>query len=674
MLNYLVRRILLMIPTLIGITILVFLIARFAPGRPGQSQLEGSGLGAEEAKALAEWWEKRYGLDLPLWEQYLRWWGGMFTRDIQAQAWFDDGTQLLPVFTYRKAEPQYFARAANGSWFAVKVTATEPATYRLDDPTFVQRIESGQLAEHPQRKAGYDDPLHAVVAATFVPIESLDEVKAEALKRATQPINVPVRALAWSDPGGEPLYVNPADPLRPLVRRGEAWHVMTPSLPLENSLINSIDAPATAALLKARMDELPAADDDYAIPRHAFVQGKTEPIDGTFDEQQLERLTIEASAKSPAGMWALIPGTERATMLYEPAKPSPRLLVQVQGTWYRLFGATRAQMPDDSIVRQSHRRFQDRLSEPDRAALPETKDATREPRYAMLTGTLTPLDEGEPPPQPRDIRRYQHETNIFEVTLGMTLQNETVMTELKRRLPITLMLNFIAFPLIYLIAIPAGMLMAVKRGKGFDTSANVSMLGLWSVPQVLAATLLIGYLAVGGAGLHLFPASGLSSVGSESLPFFGTFQEDGSFRAGWLLDRFWHLVLPVFCIVYGSFAYIAKQQRAAMLDNFTMDYVRTAKAKGVPGKDIVFRHVLRNSLLPLITIFATVLPALIAGSIILEKIFNIEGMGLLAFRAVQNRDYDVVQSLALIAGSLNLIGLLLADICYALADPRITYK
>ena len=111
-----------------------------------------------------------------------------------------------------------------------------------------------------------------------------------------------------------------------------------------------------------------------------------------------------------------------------------------------------------------------------------------------------------------------------------------------------------------------------------------------------------------------------------------------------------------------------------MLDNLTMDYVRTARAKGVPARDVLFRHVFRNSLLPIITIFATILPVLIAGSIIIEKIFNIEGMGLMAFRAVQNRDYDVVQALAVIAGILNLTGLLIADIAYAIADPRISYK
>ncbi|MEE9212780.1 MAG: ABC transporter permease, partial [Phycisphaeraceae bacterium] len=188
-------------------------------------------------------------------------------------------------------------------------------------------------------------------------------------------------------------------------------------------------------------------------------------------------------------------------------------------------------------------------------------------------------------------------------------------------------------------------------------------LGLWSIPVVLSATLLIGYTAAGGQGVEWFPNNGLSSVDSEAWPFFR-----------WLADRLWHLVLPVGCIVYSGIAYLSKQMRAAMLDNITMDYVRTAKAKGVRYTDVMLHHVFRNSLLPLITILATIGPFLIAGSVIIEVIFNIEGMGLFFFRAVQNRDYDVVQALALVAGILNLTGLLLADIAYAIADPRIAHK
>ncbi len=111
-----------------------------------------------------------------------------------------------------------------------------------------------------------------------------------------------------------------------------------------------------------------------------------------------------------------------------------------------------------------------------------------------------------------------------------------------------------------------------------------------------------------------------------------------------------------------------------MLDNLRMDYVRTARAKGLPERVVILRHVFRNSIIPLITITSTLLPAMFAGSVIVERIFSIPGMGLLAFEAVSNRDYNVIMAVATIAGVLNSIGLLLADIAYAIADPRISFE
>lgn len=258
----------------------------------------------------------------------------------------------------------------------------------------------------------------------------------------------------------------------------------------------------------------------------------------------------------------------------------------------------------------------------------------------------------------------EHQTRTFEFTLGYSLTSRSsVVSELKRRLPITLLISTLSIILIYIVAIPTGLLMAVKRGRRFDIGSNALLLALWSVPIVLVATLLIGYTTTGSLGVQWFPNNGLSSIGSERLPFFA-----------WLVDRAWHLILPVVCISLGGFAYLAKQTRAAVLENLSMDYVRTAKAKGVSGINIIKHHVFRNSLLPLITIFATLLPFMLAGSVIVEKIFNIEGMGLFTFRAVMNRDYDVVQAMALIAGVLNSFGLLVADITYAAADPRINYR
>lgn len=243
---------------------------------------------------------------------------------------------------------------------------------------------------------------------------------------------------------------------------------------------------------------------------------------------------------------------------------------------------------------------------------------------------------------------------------------------IRKALPVTLMINFIAFPIIYLIAIPSGMLAATYRGSIFDVGMGGLFIALWSVPVVLAGTLAIGYLASPDY-LGAFPVAQLSSAAADSMPFLPGRDTHGAWQPGFLLDRIWHVCLPVLCLVYGGFAILSKQCRAAMLDNFNADYVRTAKAKGVSEKDLVFRHVFRNSLLPLITMFVTIFPASLAGSIVVERIFSIPGMGSLIIEAINLRDRELLLANTLMIGIVNLLALLLADILYALADPRVVY-
>ncbi|MBO7411945.1 MAG: ABC transporter permease, partial [Ottowia sp.] len=144
-------------------------------------------------------------------------------------------------------------------------------------------------------------------------------------------------------------------------------------------------------------------------------------------------------------------------------------------------------------------------------------------------------------------------------------------------------------------------------------------------------------------------------------------------QAGFLLDRLWHLALPVLVLSYGGLAFLAKLARSAVLENLAADYARTARAKGVAEADVLWRHVFRNSLLPLITVSAGLLPGLLAGSVVVESLFGIDGMGKLAVEAVQTRDRELVLSVTLVSGVLTLVGYLLADLAYALADPRVSY-
>lgn len=233
---------------------------------------------------------------------------------------------------------------------------------------------------------------------------------------------------------------------------------------------------------------------------------------------------------------------------------------------------------------------------------------------------------------------------------------------IKERFPITLTLNLIAFFLIYLISLPLGVLAAVRHRRFFDRASSVMLFMLWALPSMWVGQMLIGYLC-GPAFLNWFPPAGLSSNNAEILPFFP-----------WLMDRMWHLTLPVFCLTYSGFAYLTKQVRAGMLDNLRADYVRTARAKGLSNWTVVVKHAFRNSVIPVITIMATIIPAMLGGSVIIEQIFSIPGMGLLAFEAVTTRDYNVVMAVATIGGLLNLVGLLFGDIAYAIVDPRISFE
>lgn len=253
--------------------------------------------------------------------------------------------------------------------------------------------------------------------------------------------------------------------------------------------------------------------------------------------------------------------------------------------------------------------------------------------------------------------------------LGMAFSsNQPVSRMIARHLPNTLLINIIATIVIYSIAIPSGILAATYKGSAFDVGLGSIYIALFSIPAVLAGVLALGYLATPDY-FNLFPTAGLSSKEAMTM----TFLPSGD-SWGWMLDRGWHLVLPVVCSVYAGFAILSKQSRAAMLENFNADYVRTAKAKGVSSRDVVTVHVLRNSLLPLITMFVTIFPGMLAGSVVIERIFTIQGMGYLVIEAINLRDRELILANTTIIACVNLGALLLADILYALVDPRITYK
>ena len=240
---------------------------------------------------------------------------------------------------------------------------------------------------------------------------------------------------------------------------------------------------------------------------------------------------------------------------------------------------------------------------------------------------------------------------------------QPVIARIAERLPITIEINIISLFIAYLIGIPLGIFQATRQDSTADRALTGVTFGLWSAPSFWVALLLLVFLC-NQEFLYLFPASGIQSLDASS--------EWGVWRL--FTDHAHHMVMPVVASSYHSFATISRYMRTSMLENTRLDYVRTARAKGLSEKVVVLLHVLRNSLIPIVTMMAGLLPAIIAGSVFIETVFTIPGMGFLAFQAILARDYPIVMAIFTIGSSLSLLGILVADLLLKVVDPRIDFS
>lgn len=249
---------------------------------------------------------------------------------------------------------------------------------------------------------------------------------------------------------------------------------------------------------------------------------------------------------------------------------------------------------------------------------------------------------------------------LFTLDFGKSYKDgRPVLEKIQEALPVTLQLSVISIFLTYLIAVPIGVFSAVKRGSRADSFITLMLFILYSLPNFWVAMLLMMFLG-GGKWWNVFPIAGLNTLGAESMGW-----------GPWLWDRLWHLFLPVTCFTYASLASLSRYMRTGLLEVIRQDYVRTARAYGFSEKIVVMKYALRNALIPMITLLAGVLPALIGGSVIIESIFSLPGMGRLMFEAMLSRDYPLIMGELVITALLTMFGLLLSDLLYALVDPRI---
>jgi len=268
-------------------------------------------------------------------------------------------------------------------------------------------------------------------------------------------------------------------------------------------------------------------------------------------------------------------------------------------------------------------------------------------QYAKLVGRFVRLDLGT---------RWQDGRPIRDV--------------LAESLPITVTLSAAAIACAYVLAIPLGIAAAVRRGHLFDRALGAALFLLYSLPAFWVGTLLLVFLASGEFVRCAWLPHG------ACFPLQGWHSFSGYAAMSWserVLDVLWHGILPVITLSYPMLAWLSRHMRAGMLEALQRDYVRTARAKGLPERVVVLRHALPHGVLPVVTLFGLSLPQLIGGAVVVESIFGIHGMGLVALEAMRVPDYPLVITLVTFTAVLTLAGSLIADILYAVLDPRIRY-
>ncbi|MFH1406591.1 MAG: ABC transporter permease [Candidatus Omnitrophota bacterium] len=237
------------------------------------------------------------------------------------------------------------------------------------------------------------------------------------------------------------------------------------------------------------------------------------------------------------------------------------------------------------------------------------------------------------------------------------VDDRLVSRKILERIPVTLSINILAMLLILLLAIPIGVTSGVKEGGIFDKSMTVFVFLGFAMPTFWLALLL---LSLFGVTLGWLPVSGLVSLEFDRLTFIEK-----------VFDIARHLALPVFVSAFGGLAGVSRYMRTSMSEALRQDYIRTARAKGLPEGVVIYKHALRNALLPIVTILGLSVPGLIGGSVIFESIFAIPGIGRLFYDAVMARDYSVVMGMLVVGAILTLLSNLIADVAYAYVDPRI---
>ncbi|QGJ71577.1 Binding-protein-dependent transport systems inner membrane component [Planctomycetales bacterium 10988] len=267
--------------------------------------------------------------------------------------------------------------------------------------------------------------------------------------------------------------------------------------------------------------------------------------------------------------------------------------------------------------------------------------------------------------KPWYISYFQWLGNLAQLDMGQSIARKVPVTRLiGQRIGPTFLLSATSLLLAYLLSIPIGLYSTVRGGKWDERAISVMLYMLYSIPSYVTALILLFFFAVTLQDtVFALPLQGIVSDGYQQMSYWEKVR-----------DVTWHMILPVICFTYGGLAYYSRFIRSNMEEVIRQDYIRTAKAKGVPFWRIILHHAFRNTMIPFVTMIGLTLPALLSGSVILESIFGWPGMGQLFLESIVQRDYPTVMGITLMFSFLTLLGQLLADFLYAVVDPRVTYQ
>jgi microcin C transport system permease protein len=265
--------------------------------------------------------------------------------------------------------------------------------------------------------------------------------------------------------------------------------------------------------------------------------------------------------------------------------------------------------------------------------------------------------------KPAHVRYFEMLASFARFDLGRSfLQNKDVWTLIKEKLPVSISLGLWTFFISYLISIPLGVAKAVKEGTRFDTVTTFAVLLGYAVPGFVLGVLLI-VLFAGGSFLEWFPLRGLTSDNWDELSAWGKVK-----------DYFWHLALPLTCLVIHSFAVVTLLTKNTFVEEIRKQYVLVARSKGLSEKRVLYKHIFRNALIPLVTGFpAAFVGAFFTGAVLIETLFSLDGLGLLSFESIVRRDYPVVLGSLYLFTLIALVVKLVSDLLYTVVDPRVQF-